>query len=64
LSLRTRRLAESFGGLNSSLAQSTGELWSCKDLPNMGKLYLLKRKSPGTEDVKQFAEIQVKQHIT
>jgi len=29
-SLRTRRLAVSFEGLNSSLAQSTGELWSCK----------------------------------
>jgi len=40
-SLRTRRLAESFEGLNSSLAQSAGELWSCKDLGNMGKLYLI-----------------------
>jgi len=29
-SLQTRRSAESFEGLNSSLAQSTGELWSCK----------------------------------
>jgi len=28
--LQNRRLAESFEGLNSSLAQSTGELWSCK----------------------------------
>jgi len=28
--LQTRRLAESFQGLNSSLAQSTGELRSCK----------------------------------
>jgi len=30
----------SFEGLYSSLAQSTSELWSCNDLPNMGKLYL------------------------
>jgi len=29
-SLQTRRLAESFEGLDSSQAQSTGELWSCK----------------------------------
>jgi len=29
-SLQTRRLAECFEGLDSSLAQSTGELWSCK----------------------------------
>jgi len=30
-----------FFNLGSSLAQSTGELWSCKGLANMGKLYLL-----------------------
>jgi len=30
-----------FGGfVNSALAQSSGELWSCKALANMGKLYL------------------------
>jgi len=29
-SLWTRRLAESLEGLNSSLAQFTGELWNCK----------------------------------
>jgi len=29
----------SLDGLNSSLAQLTGELWSCKDLANIGKLY-------------------------
>jgi len=29
-SLQTRRLAKSFEGLDSSLAQLTGELWSCK----------------------------------
>jgi len=28
-SLQTQRLATSFVGLNSSLAQSTGEIWSC-----------------------------------
>jgi len=28
--LQTRRLAKSFAGVNSSLAQSTGMLWSCK----------------------------------
>jgi len=28
--VQTRRLAESFEGLDSSLAQSTSELWSCK----------------------------------
>jgi len=28
--LQTRRLAESFEDLDISLAQSTGELWSCK----------------------------------
>jgi len=31
--MRTIRLVASFEGLNSSLAQSPGELWSCKDLP-------------------------------
>jgi len=31
-SISTRRLAESVDGLNSSLAQSTGELWRCKAL--------------------------------
>jgi len=29
-SLRTRRLAKSFEDLNSSLAQSTEELWTCE----------------------------------
>jgi len=29
-SLQARRLAESFEGFDNSLAQSTGELWSCK----------------------------------
>jgi len=29
-SMQTVRLAASFEGLNSSLAQSPGELWSCK----------------------------------
>jgi len=28
-SLQTARLSKSFEGLNSSLAQLTGELWSC-----------------------------------
>jgi len=28
--LQTRRLTESFEGLDISLAQSTGELWRCK----------------------------------
>jgi len=32
-------------GLSSFLAQSLGELWYCKDLPNMGKLYLWKGRS-------------------
>jgi len=27
---QTRSFAKSFEGLNSSLVQSTGELWSCK----------------------------------
>jgi len=27
--MQTRRLGTSFEGLNSSLAQSPGELWSC-----------------------------------
>jgi len=39
-SIQTRRLTASFEGLSSSLAQSPGELWSCKDFPKMGKLYL------------------------
>ena len=29
-SLQMRRLTESFEGMNSSPAQLTGELWSCK----------------------------------
>jgi len=28
--MQTRRLAASFKGLNSSLAQSHGKLWHCK----------------------------------
>jgi len=28
--MQTRRLVTSFEGLNSSLAQSLGELWSCE----------------------------------
>ena len=32
----TRRLAESVDGLNSSLDQSAGELWSCKALQKSG----------------------------
>jgi len=31
----TKRLADSAEGLNSSLAQSTGELWSCKTLQTL-----------------------------
>jgi len=31
LSISSRRLVESVDGLHSSLAQSAGELWSCKD---------------------------------
>jgi len=34
--LQIGRLAKSFECLNSSLAQSTGKLWSCKDLPTTG----------------------------
>jgi len=34
--LQTKRLAESFDGLNSSLAQPTGELWSCKVAQKLG----------------------------
>jgi len=30
-SLQTSRLVEFFKGSNSSLAQSTGKLWSCKN---------------------------------
>jgi len=33
----TRRLSESVKGLNSSLAQSTSELWSCKKLQTLVK---------------------------
>jgi len=36
--LQISRLTECFEGLNSSLAQSTDKLWSCKHLANMGKL--------------------------
>jgi len=32
LSILSRRFAESGDGLNSSLAQSAGELWRCKAL--------------------------------
>jgi len=31
-SISGRRLAESVDGLDSSLAQPAGELWSCEDL--------------------------------
>ena len=31
----TKRLVDSAEGLNSSLAQSTGELWSCKKLQTL-----------------------------
>jgi len=42
-----------FEGLNSSLAQLTGELWNCKDLANMGKLYLLKQNTASSKGVKK-----------
>ena len=35
--IQTRRLAESVKGLNISLAQSAGELWSCKKLQSRAK---------------------------
>jgi len=50
--VQPRRLATSFEGLNSSLAQSLSKLWSCKDLPNVGKLHLKRENLPGAEDVK------------
>jgi len=40
--LQTGTLTGSFEALNSSLAKSTSELWSDKDLANVGILYLLK----------------------
>jgi len=36
-SILTKRLAESVEGLNSSLAQSPGELWSCKNVKSRVK---------------------------
>jgi len=39
--LQTTTLTDSFEGLHSSLAQSSDELWNCKDLANMDKLYLM-----------------------
>jgi len=44
--LGARRHAKSFEGLISSPAQLTDQLWSCKDLANMGKSYLLMQNSP------------------
>jgi len=41
--MQFRRFVASFEGLNSSLAQSPGELWSCRDLPNVGKLYFQRK---------------------
>jgi len=37
-SMSTRRLAESVDGLDSSLAQSPGELWDCNALQDFGLL--------------------------
>ena len=51
--MQAKWLATSFEGLNVSLAQLPGELWSCKDLANMGKLYLSKRKLPSSKSVNQ-----------
>jgi len=34
--MQTKRLTTSFEGLNSSLVQLPGKLWSCEDLSNMG----------------------------
>jgi len=56
-SLQTGRLAKSFEGLNSSLAQSTGELRSCKDLANMRKLYLSKQNSVSSDGAKLVQSI-------
>jgi len=44
--MQTRRLTTSFDGLNSSLSQLPDELLSCKYMPNMGKLYLLRENHP------------------
>ena len=45
-SMETRRLTTSFKGLKSSLAQLPGKLWSCRDLPNVGKLSLQRENPP------------------
>jgi len=52
--MQPRRLTASFEGLNSSLAQSPDTLWICKDLPNVGKLYLQRENPPGAKCVKVF----------
>ena len=51
--ISARPIYRSTSSLNSSLAQSTSELWSCKDLANMGKLYLFKRNAVGSKGVKK-----------
>jgi len=50
-------------GLNSSLAQSTGKLWSCKGLA-MGKSYLSKRNSGSSRAVKKVETPVLKRYIT
>jgi len=48
--LQTRRLVESFEGLSNSLAQLTGELWSCKEAQKQD----LQKNLPGAEGVNNF----------
>jgi len=57
--MRHRLAILALESLNSSLAQSTGELWSCKDLANMGKLCLLMRNLAGLKGVDDFSYINV-----
>jgi len=57
--LQTRRLAESLEILSSALEQSLGELWSCKDWADKGKLHLLKGNLAGSKGVKKFSKLWV-----
>jgi len=50
--MQSRRIVAPFEGLNSSLAQLAGELWSCKVMVIKCLTWVLKENQPSSKGVK------------
>jgi len=53
--LQSRRLAKSYESMNSSLAKSTAELWSCQELANLKRISASSKGLASEENPKQSA---------